>query len=125
MNRITIIILINFTLNSYRKKLAELVEGDERLRKTNLHQELEITKQNNELREKNAKLHGALAEVKKLSGFLPICASCKKIRDDQGYWNQIETYIKDHSEAQFSHSICPECVKELYPEYSERAENKS
>jgi len=61
-------------------------------------------------------LQDALAEVKKLSGFLPICASCKKIRDDKGYWNQIEAYISEHSEAQFSHSICPECKKKLYPE---------
>lgn len=58
----------------------------------------------------------ALLEVKILSGFLPICASCKKIRDDQGYWNQIEAYIRDHSEAEFSHSICPDCAKELYPD---------
>ena len=61
-------------------------------------------------------LRKALSEVKQLSGFLPICASCKKIRDDEGYWNQIESYISAHSEAQFSHGICPECVKKLYPE---------
>ena len=46
---------------------------------------------------------------------LPICANCKKIRDDRGYWNQIESYIKNHSEAQFSHSMCPECAEKLYP----------
>lgn len=63
-----------------------------------------------------AKLNDALAKVKTLSGYLPICSSCKKIRDDSGYWNQIETYVKKHSEAQFSHSICPECSKKLYPE---------
>ena len=62
------------------------------------------------------KLEGALAKVKTLSGLLPICSSCKKIRDDKGYWNQIETYIREHSEAQFSHGICPECAKMLYPE---------
>ncbi len=62
-----------------------------------------------------SELQNALAEVKKLSGFLPICASCKKIRDDKGYWNQIENYIRDHSEADFSHGICPECAKNLYP----------
>jgi F0F1-type ATP synthase assembly protein I len=61
-------------------------------------------------------LHNALDEVKTLSGFLPICASCKKIRDDKGYWNQIEAYISEHSEAEFSHGICPECSKKLYPE---------
>lgn len=67
------------------------------------------------LREKN-KLQDALAEVKKLSGLLPICASCKKIRDDDGYWRQIESYIGEHSEAYFSHGLCPECAKKLYAE---------
>jgi len=59
-------------------------------------------------------LQGAIAKVRTLSGLLPICASCKKIRDDKGYWNQIETFIRDHSEAEFSHSICPDCARELY-----------
>jgi len=63
-----------------------------------------------------AQLQEALSEVKQLSGLLPICASCKKIRDDKGYWNQIESYIKAHSEAEFSHGICPDCAKELYPD---------
>ncbi len=57
-----------------------------------------------------------LAEVKKLSGLLPICSICKKIRDDKGYWNQIEAYIQEHSEAEFSHSICKKCAKEHYPD---------
>ena len=61
-------------------------------------------------------LQDALNKVKLLSGFLPICASCKKIRDDKGYWNQIESYIKEHSEAEFSHGICPDCAEKLYPE---------
>lgn len=61
-------------------------------------------------------LQEALSKVKLLSGFLPICSSCKKIRDDRGYWNQIESYIRDHSEAEFSHGICPECFKKLYPD---------
>ena len=55
------------------------------------------------------------AEIRRLRGVLPICASCKKIRDDKGYWNQIEIYIRDHSEVEFSHGICPECSKKLYP----------
>ncbi|MDH4232403.1 MAG: PAS domain-containing protein [Nitrospirota bacterium] len=55
-------------------------------------------------------LQASLEKVKLLSGFIPICASCKKIRDDKGYWNQIEAYIRDHSEAEFSHGICPECA---------------
>ena len=64
-------------------------------------------------------LQDALDQVKKLSGFLPICSSCKKIRDDQGYWHQVEKYVRDHSEAEFSHSICPDCMKTLYPEYAD------
>jgi PAS domain S-box-containing protein len=59
----------------------------------------------------------ALNEIKTLAGLLPICASCKKIRDDKGYWNQIESYISEHSKAEFSHGICPECAKELYPDF--------
>lgn len=62
------------------------------------------------------KLQEMLSQVKQLSGFLPICAACKKIRDDQGYWSQIEQYIRKHSEAEFSHSICPDCAKKLYPD---------
>jgi PAS domain S-box-containing protein len=63
-----------------------------------------------------SELQDALSEVKTLSGLLPICSHCKKIRDDKGYWNQIEAYIGDRSEAVFSHSICQECAKELYPD---------
>ncbi len=62
----------------------------------------------------------AMAQVKILNGLLPICASCKKIRDDHGYWNQIESYIRDHSQADFSHGICPDCLRTLYPEYAAR-----
>lgn len=67
-----------------------------------------------------AELKKALHEVKTLGGLLPICASCKKIRDDKGYWSQIEIYIKNHSDAEFSHSICPECAMALYPEYHKK-----
>lgn len=72
----------------------------------------------------NNKLRESLEEVKLLSGLLPICSSCKKIRDDSGYWNQLETYIHDHSDVEFSHSICPDCAKKLYPEfYKEKVAN--
>lgn len=63
-----------------------------------------------------SELQGAIADIKKLSGLLPICAACKKIRNDKGYWEQIESYIKQHSEVEFSHGICPECAKRLYPD---------
>jgi PAS domain S-box-containing protein len=62
-------------------------------------------------------LTDALKCVKTLSGLLPICASCKKIRNDNGYWEQVETYIKSRSNAEFTHGICPDCVRVLYPEY--------
>jgi hypothetical protein len=69
------------------------------------------------LQSKNEELQVALTKVKQLSGLLPICANCKKIRDDSGYWHQLETYIHRHSEADFSHGICPECAVKLYPEF--------
>ena len=56
------------------------------------------------------------SQIKTMSGLLPICANCKKIRDDSGYWKQVEVYIQEHSEADFTHSICPDCVKKLYPD---------
>jgi hypothetical protein len=68
-------------------------------------------------------LQSAMAQVKTLSGMLPICASCKKIRDDQGRWEGLETYVEAHSEAAFSHSLCPECVKQYYPEFASEAIN--
>ncbi|MDX1950535.1 MAG: response regulator [Verrucomicrobiota bacterium] len=61
-------------------------------------------------------LQQTASRVRTLSGLLPICSSCKKIRDDKGYWNQIEIYIQEHSQANFTHSFCPECVRRLYPE---------
>ena len=68
------------------------------------------------LRLKQLELKEALTKVKILSGFLPICSSCKKIRDDKGCWNKIETYIRNHSEAEFTHGICPDCAAKHYPE---------
>ncbi len=70
---------------------------------------------NDDLQTKNFELEEALSQVKQLSGMLPICASCKKIRNDTGYWEQIENYIITHSEAEFSHGLCPDCGHKLYP----------
>lgn len=64
----------------------------------------------------NIDLKEEIATRKQLSGMLPICASCKNIRNDKGYWEKLESYFKDHSMVEFSHSICPECAKKLYPE---------
>ena len=66
-----------------------------------------------------AELQQALAEIKTLQGFIPICAHCKKIRDDKGYWNQVEAYIAEKTDAQFSHSICPSCLEKYYAELDE------
>jgi PAS domain S-box-containing protein len=74
------------------------------------HAEQEREKLLGELRE-------ALAKVKTLSGLLPICASCKSIRDDTGYWTQVDVYIRDHADVEFSHGLCPECAQKLYPDY--------
>lgn len=67
-------------------------------------------------------LQGALQNVKTLSGLLPICASCKKIRDDSGYWTQVERYLTEHTQAQFSHGLCPDCFSHLYPEIADKYE---
>jgi GAF domain-containing protein len=69
-----------------------------------------------ELREVNTSLRKALAEVKTLRGILPICAGCKKIRDEAGYWHQVEEYIHAHSEADFTHGLCNDCVAEYFPD---------
>lgn len=68
------------------------------------------------------RLEDALAKVRTLSGLLPICASCKRIRDDRGDWHQMENYIRSHSNADFSHGICPECIRRLYPEMADRVQ---
>ena len=87
-----------------KERTAALEESNERLYE-------EITRRKELIQE----LQGALGDIKTLSGLLPICSSCKKIRDDRGYWNQIEVFIREHSDAEFSHSVCPECIEQLYP----------
>ncbi|MFH0998812.1 MAG: PAS domain S-box protein [Pseudomonadota bacterium] len=77
----------------------------------------ERKKKEDDMKELISQLQKAIEEIKTLKGIVPICANCKKIRDDKGYWEQVESYVSKHTEAQFSHSICPECLKEHYPEY--------
>jgi len=69
-------------------------------------------------------LEVTLAEIKTLKGLIPMCASCKKIRDDQGFWQQVEGYLMQHSQAEFSHGLCPECMEKHYPEYFEIMKKK-
>ena len=78
---------------------------------------LEMRRLNDELQSRNKSLQAALDKVKQLSGLLPICANCKKIRDDEGYWQDVAVYVRDHSEADFSHGLCPDCAKVLYPDF--------
>ena len=100
-----------------RGKIISWVEDGKPLRVVGTHTDIALRKEaeieNQRLVEQ---LKKALNEVKQLSGLLPICVSCKKIRDDKGYWNQIENYIRAHSEADFSHGLCPDCLKKLYPD---------
>lgn len=79
-----------------------------------------VQQKNENLEQLNHQLQEKIGEVKTLGGLLPICASCKKIRDDSGYWEQLEGYISSHSEARFSHGICPDCAKKLYPTLFEK-----
>lgn len=88
--------------------ISELKEAQEKRRKAEREREKLILE-----------LQEALAQVKTLKGMLPICSHCKKVRDDEGYWQQIEQFIHDRSEAEFSHSICPDCFKKHYPEFCE------
>jgi sigma-B regulation protein RsbU (phosphoserine phosphatase) len=76
------------------------------------------------LADKVQELALALEQVKTLRGIVPICANCKNVRDDQGYWNKVETYFREHTEAEFSHAVCPDCMTKLYPQFSERRRSK-
>ena len=78
----------------------------------------DLQEKNARLRQLNRDLQSAMDEIKTLRGIIPICANCKKIRDDDDSWQRIEKYISNHSDAKFSHGICPECAKKLYPEYN-------
>ena len=69
------------------------------------------------LAQKNEELQAAFTEIKRLRGMIPICSSCKNIRDDSGYWHEVAAYISDHSDAEFTHSICPNCAQKLYPDF--------
>jgi two-component system cell cycle response regulator len=80
-----------------------------------VHRNRELERANRELKEANEK-------IKTLSGFIPICAKCKRIKDDQGYWHQLEAYLAEHSEMEFTHSFCTDCMDQMYPGWSEGKE---
>jgi len=103
---------LRFTAATIRNKKGVIIGALETL------EDITERKEAEEEREKLIlELQEAISKIKTLSGLLPICASCKKIRNDHGYWEQIEYYIREHSEAEFSHCICPDCAGTLYPEY--------
>jgi len=91
------------------EKLSVKYETDKKEREAEIYRLKNI-----ELVETNRKLREALDQVKVLGGLIPICANCKKIRDDKGFWNQLEAYITEHSDAAFTHGICPSCVEDMY-----------
>lgn len=102
--------------------ITPLAAGGERLNLT-IARDISERRQAEEERERLIlELWDALAKVKTLSGLLPICASCKRIRDDAGYWTQVEVYIRDHTDVEFSHGICPECFTKLYPDFQREDE---
>ncbi len=85
----------------------------------------DVTRRKNEEEERErliTQLQSALTEIKTLRGILPICSYCKKIRDDQGYWEQVDVYVDQHTEAQFSHSLCPDCLEERFPDFARGSE---
>lgn len=100
-----------------QQELKEQAKLKEELASANIHLEEKVRERTKELQNKNHRLQTALEENKILKGMLPICAKCKKIRDDKGYWNQLESYIGERSEAEFTHSLCPDCARELYPDF--------
>ena len=96
----------HLTISRLQKQLAQ----------ANAH----LQQQVDEERRLNGELQGALDQIKILSGLVPICSCCKNIRDDEGFWHQIESYLHEHSDMVFSHGICPSCVKKLYPEFYDK-----
>jgi PleD family two-component response regulator len=87
------------------------------LNKTLIEKNHQLEQLTTQLKARQIELEEALARVKSLRGLLPICAHCKKIRDDKGYWQGVENYVRAHSEAEFTHGICPTCLKDHFPEY--------
>lgn len=100
----------------YRVHTTDLKRLNAELRDHKDTLEIQVRERTAALQQETERLQAALANVRTLSGLLPICASCKKIRDDKGYWNQLELYIQQNSDAQFSHGLCPECLTKLYPD---------
>ena len=98
--------------NAYTTLHRKLIESFREI----IHKNLELLYMNHVLGEKNKRLIDYISEIQTLRGILPLCSFCKKIRNDEGYWEQVDVYIQRHSQADISHSICPDCMKKYYPE---------
>lgn len=107
-------------IEKQRRKISLIASNLEATNQDLVTQIAERRRVEKELEGTIIQLQDALKEVKTLQGFIPICATCKNIRDDEGYWQKIEEYIQDRSDAKFSHGICPHCTKELYPDLYEK-----
>ena len=119
------ILTVALTIQNRRRKSAELTAREsavqlaaerDLLEQRVIERTADIKNQRDLLELKNEELESALVQIKRLEGIIPICMHCKEIRDDKGYWNKLEKYISEHSEAQFSHSICDKCLDKYYPE---------
>lgn len=121
------VMINNEQTNKIRELSRKLIDSQS----TNQEKHLELYRQfsetNNELinaqrllAKKNAELEAAIKEIQLLSKMIPICSSCKKIRDDEGFWQNVENYLSERSKIVFSHSICPNCIEKLYPEYAKK-----
>jgi chromosome segregation ATPase len=104
------------TFEEFTKVNNELLATQRTLNKKNA----QLDHLNRELQEKNQQLEEALKKVRELSGLLPVCSHCKKVRDDQGYWSELADYLSDHADVMVSHSICPQCSKKLRAEIEEQ-----
>ena len=103
----------------------ELEMQNEELKEHRDHLKELVREKTAQLEEKNLLLESTLANIKTLKTLLPICSNCKKIRDDKGYWEQVDTYIASHTDTRFSHALCPDCLKELYTDIADEVLNEA
>ncbi len=116
-------VLYVFVYQPLESEISRRKQIESELLKSRDSLEKKVIERTSKLAEANTELQKAFDEVKTLTGLIPICASCKKVRDDLGYWKQIESYITDHSGAEFTHSVCQECTKKLYPDLADEHGN--
>jgi hypothetical protein len=102
----------------HRRRLRRELDAAQRRQERDHAEQLAAT--NVQLLARTKELEEAHASVRILRGLIPICSNCRKVRDDQGFWQKVEEYVMEHSEAKFTHGLCPDCLRRLYPDYAER-----